>query len=203
MWTEEDRRHLADLYREDDRLRAEREEEARQSAAPPQESVVRKEYSDALLVVTPAADEGEKDWSGWENWMAAHKQNERELIMETVAEVLNEMQASFDAACAKVRDEAKILFEMQAEKGAQIAEVNKQAAAVECDKLRIEIRAFFAQQAERSVYVGEVRKQVAELERTRAESALAERDARIERLEVQMRMLCSYLSINGYNPPGT
>src|SRR6516165_5918944 len=101
MWTEEDRRNLAALYREDDRLRAEREEEARQSAALPQAPVVRKEYSDAL-VVTSSADEGEKDFSGWENWMRAHKQIERELILETVAEVLNEMQASFDAACDKV-----------------------------------------------------------------------------------------------------
>jgi hypothetical protein len=205
MWTEEDRRQLAEIFREDDRLRAEREAEARQSAAPPREPVVvRKEYSDALLVA-PAADEGEKDWSGWENWLRGHQMIERELICEAVgevvSEVLDDMRVEFDAACAKVRDEAKILFEMQAERGAQIAEMNRQAAAAECDKLRIELRAFLTQQVERSAFVGEIRTGVAELERQRAESVLVERDARIERLEIQVRALANYLSLSGLNPP--
>jgi len=67
------------------------------------------------------------------------------------------------------------------------------------------LRNLFQQREERATAVAEVRREHmgerAELERQRFATALAERDAKIEKLEMQMKMLCSFLSVGGYDLP--
>jgi hypothetical protein len=75
------KRHLAELYAEDDRLRAEarRQERAAASAAAADTSgLLYRDYTggapyDAPAgVAAPANAEGAYDWSGWEKWLAGH-----------------------------------------------------------------------------------------------------------------------------------
>ena len=103
MVTDEERRQLAELFREDDRLRAEHVDwtARRNPGASPS---MRKSGDEAVLYRTieqtapQPATEPQPDWSQWEAWMAGHLNilrnefrglldNERELIAKAIGEV--------------------------------------------------------------------------------------------------------------------
>jgi hypothetical protein len=88
------RAELDALSAEDNRRRAEHREFMAQReglASPPvsetdDAGLVYKDYQgNASQAAATAADE-QTDWSGWERWMRAHLDNEREAILDIVAE---------------------------------------------------------------------------------------------------------------------
>jgi hypothetical protein len=95
-----------------------------------------------------------------------------------------------------------------------LAEARKTAEA-DCRKQQaeiIELRQFEAERrareevsADRNQYINELRREVASvrvrLQNKEIDAALAERDARIERLELQLKMLLQFMSVSGYDLP--
>jgi len=89
------RAELAELYREDDRLRAEHREWMAQREAQAA-SLARRNDSPAGLVfkrhddaMVEPASQGEQDWSQWENWWAARFEPERRALVEGIADGLD------------------------------------------------------------------------------------------------------------------
>jgi hypothetical protein len=68
-----------------------------------------------------------------------------------------------------------------------------------------ELRRTLVERDERAHAVAEAKRQHAgervEYEALQLSAALAARDAKIEKLETQIRMLCSFLSVGGYDLP--
>jgi hypothetical protein len=119
-------------------------------------------YKEMPLAKLPTSEDA--DWSGWENWLRAHMDNERELVLTVVGDAMGELQQ-------EVR-ELRAALASQTEKAAQLSEVKKQAS--------IDRR---------------------ERERVQRDADLAARDAKIERLELQVKMLCQFLSVSGLDLP--
>jgi hypothetical protein len=216
---EHERRQLAKLFREDDRLRAENEQWLARRQAPSEPIVegqgaayVQKFGSEELLyrVVdnsAPAAESAPADeWAGWNAWVRAHLDNEREALTDTMAEVIVELRREWRAEreIALVERDRRIgvvegeLCETKAMLGDAFAKLN--AATGEIEQLRTERRERQIRDAtiaERSSRVAELQRENAAsraaLERQRSEQALAERDARIDRLETQLGMLLRYI----------
>jgi hypothetical protein len=217
MTDEYERRQLAELFREDDRLRAEHEEwlARRQAAQQPPEpaSFVKREASTTLYRVIDnnalppaaesAADEG---WEGWEKWLRGHLGLEREEMSAAVAALVVELRKEWRAEreIALVERDRKIgmiegeLCETKAILGDVLTKLS--AATSEIEQLRTERRERQIRDQtiiERSSRVAELQRENAAsraaLERQRSEQALAERDARIDRLETQLGMLLRYI----------
>ena len=176
------------LCAEHDRLMAAAAEERRmyadgrlRSGSPPERltdgaNIIYRQHDNSAPAPAP---EPEQDWSAWEAWMAGHLANEREAMLDGVAEFVVTML-----------DRERDAFSRQ------LAEQRREIT---------ELRNLFQQREERATAVAEVRREHmgerAELERQRFATALAERDAKIEKLEMQMKMLCSFLSVGGYDLP--
>src|SRR5215468_4184436 len=110
------RRQLADVFREDDRLRAERKADDRLRADQPStrnsepagapymqrnggEAVLYRSYDGHAPAPAPAADDPWKDWNAW---VKGHLLNERQVVAyaigEVVADTRKEVRAEFEAA---------------------------------------------------------------------------------------------------------
>jgi hypothetical protein len=175
----------------DDCLRAERQAEAERVAY-----VQRKVDAEGLLYRTtwnepaPAAradagpldadgaalDENARNQKGWDDWIAAHLRNERGELLDMITEA--------------------------------VAEFTSEYVSKKLQPLRTEIadlKRALAEREERAAAISEVKKQYAgervEREALQLSSALGVRDARIERLEMQVKMLCGFLSVGGYTLP--
>jgi hypothetical protein len=99
-------------------------------------------------------------------------ENVATMIAADVTAAADRARDRLDAAVAEVRAEVRAILDAQIERGAQALEVRKQA-----NEARVE------------------------LERQRSATALAERDAKIEKLEMRVQMLCQFLSVSGYDLP--
>jgi len=115
MIDEETRRHLADLYREQDRLFSEHAEWTVQRQAPGA-SPVRKSQPDDAMVDAPEPEpnmSAETDWAKWEEWMTGHKNLLREEMLEACGEAMGmlaveikkDMRAERDAEMLKLKSE--------------------------------------------------------------------------------------------------
>jgi hypothetical protein len=81
----------------------------------------------------------------------------------------------------------------------------QQAGIVELRQFEAERRAREQVSIERTQYINELRREVADvqvkLQNKEIDAALAERDARIERLEMQLKMLLQFMSVSGVDLP--
>jgi hypothetical protein len=209
---------LAALYREHDRFREEMraitEHEALTKRAD-ETGLVHREQQDALVTVPePTPDElpGFNDRQAdaiayvicelrreWRRDLQQLRQ-EYESVIERRAGVLQgencELRGLLGDALGKldkVRDSTEASCRRQ------------QAGIVELKQFEAERRAREQVSIERTQYINELRREVADtqvkLQNTAIDAALAERDARIERLEMQLKMLLQFMSVSGVDLP--
>jgi hypothetical protein len=198
-----DREHMRQLFREDDRLRAEREEEARQSAAPPPTRTVHKDFTSINVLAPAARATEEKDWSGWQRWLdgnikAATTQLTDEMLdtmAAAIAALRRERENEINRRAAPLETESRELKNALTAAADRVAAVEKAHAELRDRRTRDEVQARY------SDHVVEIRKQLAsthvELANKHIEAALAERDARIKQLETKMAMLVQFLGMSG------
>jgi hypothetical protein len=200
---------LQQLFREHDRLMQEASVE-RKPAPPPQ--VKRKDFNNALVSV--AVTNNEQDWGGWQRWLDGNltiaQAGLREELENTIVEVIVELRRKWKHEIVALVNENRELKGMLGDLLNKFAGCNDQATklrseVVELRQLERDRCVREEVQVERSAYVAEVKKQAAfvhaELEQHRVGALLAERDARIEKLETQVHMLCSFLSVSGLTLP--
>jgi len=219
MMTPEERCQLAELFREDDRLRAEDADWAARTA------LVQKFGADGVLYRTgpentpaPAADNARirssngaaSDWSGWEKWLRGHLDNERAKMHEAVAEGMavffHEQLTPIDRTFAELRAEnieLKGLITDALSRFAKIDDAAKELASEigwlrqqwQADKRETQIRNEAI--VERSGRIAELQRENAaahaDLKRQQLEQAFAERDHRIEHIETRLGMLLKFL----------
>jgi hypothetical protein len=223
---EHDRHHLADLFREDDRLRAENADWLARREALAQKSnghgALAHQTEENAAVEAPEpegfntlqVDALASIWNELSDELRAEWQRDierlQQRLLQTVARLAVPGERAEETLYALKDRVARV--ESYAER--QIAAVGDQGRDAvnrkrdEIAKLRgdvAELKRVVKERHERSVEIAEVKKQAdigraALLKRSTA-NELAVRDARIERLETQMRMLCQFLSVSGIDPP--
>jgi hypothetical protein len=116
------RRHLDQLCREDDRLRAERASEPLGSppvSESPDPGVLYRDYNgDAPTAAAEAVSA--QDWSGWENWIRGHLNVERRQLAECFAEAMavyvREKLAERDARITRLEGKVEALLALLGQK---------------------------------------------------------------------------------------
>jgi hypothetical protein len=197
---------LQKLFREHDELM----QEAHAPVAPPQ--IKRKDFNSAL--VAAAVTSKEQDWSGWQKWLDGNltiaQADLREELENTIVEVIVGLRHEWDQRIVALANENRELKGMLGDLLAKFASCNERATKQQAELIelkQLERARISREQAliETRDYIAEVKRQAADmhiqLENQRLETALAARDARIEKLETQVHMLCSFLSVSGLNLP--
>jgi hypothetical protein len=117
MRDDEFHRELRELFREDDKLRAEHHQYMAERKAlanlPVSENgdagLVYKDYDNSAPPAAAAAADEETDWSGWERWLRAHLDNEREVILDIVGHAMDMLaeqeRTAIDRQLAELRAE--------------------------------------------------------------------------------------------------
>jgi hypothetical protein len=140
----------------------------------PAGDLVYRRTEDALQPAAGAMDAANAE--GWNRWVKAHLANERAEIIELLIQALGEFGVEFTR-------------EKVAPLEAKIAD----------------LRRTLQERDERTKAIAEIKREVAgervEREALQLSAALAVRDAKIEKLETQIRMLCSFLSVSGVDLP--
>jgi len=206
MWTEDDKRQLAEHCREHDRLMAEEH-----APAPRDELVTKEDAADLIYkrIRRPAPQSEEsQDWSGWERWLRAHLDNNNaelvEVFTNAVAEALAEIQHATREA--RAADKAELAALRAADK-AELAALRTQVETLTATKadiarlenenaaLRAKVDVLTAAKADAAALVEK-------LESDRRERALecANFAVEIAELRSQMKVLGGYLSVN-FDPP--
>ena len=210
---------LAALYREHDRFRDE------QRAITEHEALTKRVDATTGLAYRDAPEIETADWSGWESWMGAHKAALKTEIEADVVKALDQEHDAVDKALVQSLEQVyHEIDHLEAEnkelKGlltAALGAVDKvreknetdcrrqQASIVELKQFEAERRAREQVETERGRYIAELRRDVAsvqvQLQNTEINAALAARDARIERLEMQLKMLLQFMSVSGVDLP--
>jgi hypothetical protein len=123
-----------------------------------------------------SAPEAAADWSAWQAWLDGHLNVLRAEMMEAVAEGMAEFANEYIA---------EKLAPLQTE--------------------LTDLRRTLQERDERAVAIAEVKKQYAgeraEREALALAAALTVRDAKIEKLEMQLGILLRFLSLSGLEPP--
>jgi len=215
---DDERRELARLFDEQDRMLAEARAEA-------EHKELTKRADENGLVYRNHEPAPEPDWSGWEAWRAGHEDHLRVEIIaalkkqyDTVAEALGlmrgEMRLETDRRMTVLENENKDLRNMLSDALSRMSEARKTTEA-ETHELRSLVakldRAELTRQVrdrtliERSDRVSELMRDNAtsraQLATQQREQELAARDHRIEQLELRLKMLCQFLSVGGYDLP--
>ena len=215
---DDERRELARLFDEQDRMLAAAREEAEHKA-------LTKRADENGLVYRNQEPEPEPDWSGWEAWRAGHEDRlrveiikaldqEHDAVDKALAQSLEEVYHEIDRRVGTLENEN---CELRGLVGDALAKLDKVREKTEASCRRqqdgiVELRQFEAERRareqvsiERTQYINELRREVADtqvkLQNTAIDAALGARDARIERLETQLRMLLQFLSISGVDLP--
>ena len=132
----------------------------------------------AVTVAAASTGNGD-DSNGWNDWVKRHLENERAEVLDLV-----------------VRMVGQVIHEMRKERAVEIAALRRELT---------QLRSLLGEREERAAAVAEVKRQYAqdrgERDRERLQADLASRDAKIEKLEMQVRMLCQFLSVSGYDLP--
>jgi hypothetical protein len=211
-----ERRELARLFDEQDKLLAEAREEAEHKALT--------QRADENGIVH-RDQEPERDWSGWEAWRAGHENLLREEIVKALdqehdnidkalAEVIERVYLEIDRRVGALENENKELRGMLGEalsrlgEARKIAETNASEHGAAIKKLE---RAELVRQTrdltlvERGARVAELQRENsasrAELARQQFDQAFAARDARLVSMEEKFAMLLQFLSLQGLDPP--
>jgi hypothetical protein len=164
----------------------------------------------------------EPDWSGWENWRAAHQSILKTEILDWVLDNVPAFVCTYVRKKLVERDrkiaglEAE-LVDCKGLVGDALGKLDKvrdsteascrrqQASIVELKQFEAERRAREQVETERGRYIAELRRDVAsvqiKLQNTEIDAALAARDAKIEQLEMQLRMLLMHMGLMGLDPP--
>ena len=216
---DDERRELARLFDEQDRMLAAAREEAEHKA-------LTKRADENGLVYRNHEPAPEPDWSGWEAWRAGHEDILRQEIIkaldkqyDTVAEALgllrSEMRLETDRRITVLENENKDLRTLLSEALSRMSEARKTAEA-DAHEQRAAIakleRAELTRQVrdrtliERSDRVSELMRDNAasraELARQQFDQAFAARDARLRTMEEKFTMLLHFLSLSHDLPKG-
>jgi hypothetical protein len=195
MWTEDDRRELAEFCREHDRLMAERQETARKD-----ELITKENAADLIYkrIRRPAPQpEESQDWSGWERWLRGHLDNNNAELVEVFSDAVaialakvQETRAADKAELAALKAELAALRTQVETLTTTKADVKSENAA-----LRAKVDVLIAAKADAAALVEK-------LESDRRERALecADFAVKIAELHSQMKVLGGYLSVN-FDPP--
>jgi len=203
-WTEDDRRELAELCREHDRLMAE------EHAPALRDELITKENAADLIfkkIQRPAPQpEESQDWSGWERWLRAHLDNNNaelvEVFTNAVAEALAEIQHATREA--RAADKAELAALRAADK-AELAALRTQVetlTATKADIARLENENAVLRAKVDVLTAADTTTLIEKLESDRRERALecANFAVEIAELRSQMKVLGGYLSVN-FDPP--
>jgi hypothetical protein len=171
-----------DPFAYDDYLRAERSAEPERGAYVQRESsqagLVFKTNSNALVPVSTADDDTQNEHA-WNLWIRRHLDVERRGLLDALE-----------------RDMGDTVATLRAERTADTAALRRELT---------ELRRALQERDERSRALGELKHELAgervEREALQLSAALAVRDAKIEKLEMQVRMLCQFLSVGGLDLP--
>jgi hypothetical protein len=213
---DDERRALAELFREQDRTlaeaKAEREHKELTKRVDPETGLA---YRDAPEIETA-------DWSGWEQWIGGHqsilKTEILDLILDNVpAFVCTYTREKLEQRDRKIADLEGELADCKGMLSRAVAAVDdaRKDAAAEAEKQRAmidELRLQEAGRVARDRAVIERSGRIAELQRSNAEShaqlsaqqrerELAERDHRIALVEQQLKMLLMHMGLQGLDPP--
>jgi hypothetical protein len=213
-----ERRELARLFDEQDRMLAEARAEIAQKE-------LMQRADESGLVYRNHEPEPATDWSGWESWMGAHKAALKTEIEGAVVKALDQEHDAVDKALARTLEglyheidqlenqnkELKGLLGDALGKLDKVREKTEASCRRQQDSI-VELRQFEAERRareqvsiERTQYINELRREVADvqvkLQNKEIDAALSERDARIERLEMQLKMLLQFMSVSGVDLP--
>ena len=203
-WTEDDRRELAELCREHDRLMAEEHTPALRD-----ELITNENAADLIFkkIQRPAPQpEESQDWSGWERWLRAHLDNNNaelvEVFTNAVAEALAEIQHATREA--RAADKAELAALRAADK-AELAALRTQVetlTATKADIARLENENAVLRAKVDVLTAADTTTLIEKLESDRRERALecANFAVEIAELRSQMKVLGGYLSVN-FDPP--
>ena len=192
MWTEDDKRQLAEHCREHDRLMAEEH-----APAPRDELVTKEDAADLIYkrIRRPAPQpEEDADFSGWERWLRGHLDNNNaelvEVFSDAVAIALAKVQETRAADKAELAALKPELAALRTQIEATKADIKSENAA-----LRAKVDVLTAAKADAAALVEK-------LESDRRERALecANFAVEIAELRSQMKVLGGYLSVN-FDPP--
>ena len=204
MWTEDDRRELAEHCREHDRLMAEEHVPALRD-----ELITKENAADLIFkkIQRPAPQpEESQDWSGWERWLRAHLDNNNaelvEVFTNAVAEALAEIQHATREA--RAADKAELAALRAADK-AELAALRTQVetlTATKADIARLENENAVLRAKVDVLTAADTTTLIEKLESDRRERALecANFAVEIAELRSQMKVLGGYLSVN-FDPP--
>jgi hypothetical protein len=94
--------------------------------------LVYKDYDNSALQAAATATDGETDWSGWERWMRGHLDNEREAILDIVAEgmtaFVDQELVAVNRQLAELRSENLELKSMLADALRKVDDLTKRTA---------------------------------------------------------------------------
>ena len=204
MWTEDDKRQLAEHCREHDRLMAEEHVPALRD-----ELITKENAADLIFkkIQRPAPQpEESQDWSGWERWLRAHLDNNNaelvEVFTNAVAEALAEIQHATREA--RAADKAELAALRAADK-AELAALRTQVetiTATKADIARLENENAVLRAKVDVLTAADTTTLIEKLESDRRERALecANFAVEIAELRSQMKVLGGYLSVN-FDPP--
>jgi len=215
---DDERRELARLFDEQDRMLAAAREEAEHKA-------LTKRADENGLVYRNQEPEPEPDWSGWEAWRAGHEDRlrveiikaldqEHDAVDKALAQSLEEVYHEIDRRVGTLENENRELRGMLGEALSRFAEARKiaeaeaqkQHAAIErLERQELVRRTRDATITERSNRISELMRDNAasraELARQQFDQAFAVRDARLRTMEEKFAMLLQFLSLQGLDPP--
>jgi hypothetical protein len=213
-----ERRELARLYAEQDRMMDEAREEAERKE-------LTKRADENGLVYRDREPEPEPDWGGWEAWRSGHEDilrqdiikaldQEHDAVDKALAQSLKEVYFEIDRRVGTLENENRELRGMLGEalsrlsEARKIAETNAQEQGAAIKKLeRAELTRTVRDQTiiERSGRISELMRDNAasraELARQQFDQAFSQRDARLRTMEEKFAMLLQFLSLQGLDPP--
>jgi len=216
---DDERRELARLFDEQDRMLAAAREEAEHKA-------LTKRADENGLVYRNQEPEPEPDWSGWEAWRAGHEDRlrveiikaldqEHDNVDKALAQSLEEVYLEIDRRVGTLENENRELRGMLGEALSRMSEARKTAEANASEQraaiAKLE-RAELTRQVrdrtliERSDRVSALMRENsasrAELARQQFEQAFSQRDARLASMEEKFAMLLHFLSLSHDLPKG-
>src|SRR6516164_2300377 len=216
---DDERRELARLFDEQDRMLAAAREEAEHKA-------LTKRADENGLVYRNQEPEPEPDWSGWEAWRAGHEDRlrveiikaldqEHDAVDKALAQSLEEVYHEIDRRVGTLENENKELRGMLGEALSKMSEARKiaeadaheqRAAIAELRRAELTRTVRDRTLIERSDRVSELMRENAasraELARQQFDQAFSQRDARLTSMEEKFAMLLHFLSLSHDLPRG-
>jgi len=214
---DDERRELARLFDEQDRMLAEARAEAEHK------TLMQRADENGLV---HRNQEPEADWSNWEAWRAGHEDRlrveiikaldqEHDAVDKALAQSLEEVYHEIDRRVGTLENENKELRGMLGEALSKLAEARKIAEA-DAHEQRAAIAELRRQELtrqvrdrtliERSDRVSELMRENAasraELARQQFDQAFSQRDARLASMEQRFDMLLRFLSLSQNLPQG-